>query len=247
MTRVSRKNRKGLGNRRRTQRQQQQQRQQRQQQPKKQQQGGGQIDSVDAWIKAVLKTKPFNPQNEDKFMKHPNEENQALRLGKYDISDLVDDQLKLPEKEKDANGLFLVNNLNSDFQLFENDINDFRDIAISLRHSFSEIINNPQLRPYEFLMHIKELKENPNQDSTVIQLLEYVEDVEARLQQKAKNDPTLQPFDILTNEIYYPLFILTLIVNTEGDEIPILLSETELDAQIAKSSGGVYSAQPSST
>jgi hypothetical protein len=234
MTRVSRKNKKGLSDRRKTRRQQQQK-----------QKGAGQIDSVDAWIKAVLKTRPFDPQNEDKFMKHPNEDNQALRLGKYNIGDLVDDQLKLPPKEKDANGLFLVNNLNSEFQLFENDINDFRDIAVSLRYSFSDIINNPDLTPYEFLKHIKDLKENPNQDSTVIQLLEYAEDVEARLQQKAKNDPTLQPFDILTNELYYPLFILTLIVNTDGDEIPILLSETELDAQIAKASGGYQTGPPS--
>jgi len=234
MTRVSRKNRKGLGNRRKTRRQQQ-----------KQQQGGGVIDSVDSWIKAVLRTRAFDPQNEDKFMKHPDEENEALRLGKYNIGDLVDDQLKLPPKEKDANGLFLVNNLNSEFQLFENDINDFRDIAVSLRYSFSDIINNPELTPYEFLKHIKDLKENPTQDSTVIQLLEFAEDVEARLQQKAKNDSTLQPFDILTNELYYPLFILTLIVNTEGDEIPILLSEAELDAQIAKSSGGYQTGQPS--
>jgi len=197
---------------------------------RKVQRGGGEINSIASWIAAVKKTPAFRAE-EDKYIKQPEAENDALWLGSYTIGDLIDDSLKLPEKERDANQLFVRD---EEF-LFDrvNDVSDFRDIAVALRLYFANIVNsNPT--PNEFLRDIKEMKEDPSTDSTILQTIQFAETIEVKLKLLDNPNADILPYDVLVNEQNYPLFILTLVANTDMEqEIPILLSEAELVNQLS--------------
>ena len=223
LSRVSRKNRTVLRKNRKTRR-------------STQRGGGGQIDSIATWIKAVKDTPVFKA-TEGRFMKQPNAENIAFSLGEYTIIDLISEELKLPDRdtERDANGNFLRN----DAFLFNpsTDINDFRDMATTIRDVLYDILKSDPT-PYEFLGHIKDMKDikDPNeQDSGILLSVQFAEKLEYKLKKMDDPNADILQHEILTNEKYYPLFILTLAANTDLDkERPLMMSEEDVANQLSE-------------
>ena len=218
LSRVSRKNRGGRRNR--TTR-------------RNRQKGGGRIDSIATWVNAVKGTPVFKA-TEGRFMKQPNAENIAFSLGEYTTTDLISEELKLPDRdtERDANGNFLRN----DSFLFNPaaDINDFRDMATTVRDFLYDILKSDPT-PYEFLGHIKDMKEENEQDNGILLSIQFAEKLEYKLKKMDDPNATILQHEILTNEKYYPLFILTLAANTDLDkERPLMMSEEEVENQLSE-------------
>jgi hypothetical protein len=187
-------------------------------------QRGGQVNSsIDAWIAAVKESPAFKAQ-EEPFVK--DESSPETSLGRYTLANLKDDTLTLPERPKNpVTGLY--ENLNdANFHLSNGD--DIRDEAVSLRIQFDDLITqNPTA--YAFMTHIAALKSDMNTDSSIHQTIYIAEQLEYEL--KTKSGLTgLDQTKMLTEAKNYPLFLLTLLVNTtvpaEKDQGPLLYNQT---------------------
>jgi hypothetical protein len=190
------------------------------------------IDSVSAWIQAVNKTPAFiSDETKDvKYKKDLEGVNEALRLGTYKINELHDDRLKLPPRKRDAYGFF-----EKEYAFELNGLGDFRDEASSLRHFFSDVIEQEdQLTAAEFMKHMRFLKSDPNADTSIHEQIQFAEQVESELQNLGRNIEA-DPQRVLIDEQYYPLYILTLFANTDtGNDRPLLLTEEGLEKQLSE-------------
>jgi len=190
------------------------------------------IDSVSAWIQAVNKTPAFisDETNDVKYKKNLDGVNEALRLGSYKLNELHDDRLKLPPRKRDAYGFF-----EKEYAFELNGMGDFRDEASALRDFFSNVIEQEdQLTAAEFMKHMRFLKSDANPDMAVSQQIHFAEQVESELQRLGRTIE-VDPDQVLINEQYYPLYILTLFANTEaGNDRPLLLTEEGLEKQLSE-------------
>jgi hypothetical protein len=183
-------------------------------------QRGGQVNSsIDAWIAAVKESPAFKAQDElfAKDVSRP-----ETSLGRYTLANLKDDTLQLPERPKNpVTGLY-ENPNDANFHLSNGD--DIRDEAVSLRIQFDDLITqNPTA--YSFMTHIAALKGDPNTDSSIHQTIYIAEQLEYELKEKA-GQTGLDSSKMLTDPKNYPLYLLTLLVNTtipaEKDQGPLL-------------------------
>jgi len=187
------------------------------------------ITSIDVWITSVNETPAFDPQSqEEKFAKDASRPETSL--GRYTLIDLKDDTLQLPERLKNTATGFYDNQNDVNFQLSNGD--DIRDEAVSLRIQFNDLIaQNPTA--YAFMTHIAALKGDPNTDSSIHQTIYIAEQLEYEL--KGKDSQTgLDSSKMLTDPKNYPLYLLTLLVNTaippEKDQGPLLYHQTPATA-----------------
>jgi hypothetical protein len=179
--------------------------------PENHQKGGGEIEGIAEWVAAVKQTPAFKNSESD------------VRL-----SDLKDESLTLPERQKDdVRGLFIDEPA---FSFNEPDFlingSDIRDVAATLRELFDSTVNdNPTTK--EFKEHVSSIQTDPNIDPSVLSSILLAEEVEAYLQKEANPEKQVDLQKVLTDPQYSPLFFLTLLANTtprEGkDEVPLLV------------------------
>ena len=190
------------------------------------------ITGINSWITSVQETPAFEAQ-EEKFAKDVSRPETSL--GRYTLADLKDDTLQLPERPKNQDTGFYENPNDTNFQLSNGD--DIRDEAVSLRIQFDDLITqNPTA--YSFMTHIAALKGDPNTDSSIHQTIYIAEQLEYELKEKA-GLTGLDSSKMLTDPKNYPLYLLTLLVNTpipaEKDQGPLLYHQTPASASASAS------------
>ena len=181
------------------------------------------VKSVAEWVQRVLKTAPFIKQDQPEYQKNPNADDQ-YSLGAYSIESLKEQGLVMPAP-KIENNQFTPN---PEFNLGDYDA---RILALSLRAALNSVIPN-HLKPGEFRLYIKNLKEIDLQDESVLnpQMIQLAELVECELKALAGegSQPRCDSNTVLTDAANYPLLLLSLLANTPiTDPPPILLSAKE--------------------
>jgi len=132
----------------------------------------------------------------------------------------------------------LVFDLNSSDLLLDpsDPTSDIRTIANALRRQFKDFLTQvPAPTAYEFMKHIERLMTSQSVDSSVRYTIHLAEIVERALKESAGVfDENKQG---LTNPEAYPLYLLTLLMNTadEDPHSPVLATKEEIEEEIEKS------------
>ena len=204
-------------------------------------QRGGELDevkvkSISDWIDAVKKTPAF--QKKEAKYQHLQREKPELRLGEYRMIDLKIPNLTLPEMNQVQVGQVESGFDINQFSSSKDSPFDIRTEGANLLEKWSPVMYPPSETagvaeltptPAEFKAYIEQnMTADPNNfDPDFLIAVEYLIKVENKLRSGSESNT----IESLTDEAAYPLFVWALMMNTNAQPAPSLVSKEQVEEE----------------
>jgi len=194
-------------------------------------QHGGAIANIDDWIAAVAASPAFRSNKEDKY--RPNEQRELdYILGQYQLSDLKDPSLLLPDIE---DGRRLDSNFDINRFTGSGAPSDLRKEGARASIIMRDMIAQ-NLTPAGFKTSIDLLKEEMVSAPDIYQSLSKLAQLEHKLRKRGIPNNKNDALKILEDRASYPLYIWALVMNLPEKPIdaePDLMSVEEVAKELA--------------